>query len=111
MLQRNFLNGEQARDAALSQVTDHNVNWMRDAIAFVASWVREQGDFIGEDVRHAVSRHLGAPKHHNAYGALVSQCVRLNIIEPTGEHRRMKDVKAHARETRVYRAYSNGENR
>jgi hypothetical protein len=54
-------------------------------------------------VRQLVSRSVGGPHHHNAWGALVMHMVRTGRLVATGEYRPMKDVKSHARKTPVYR--------
>jgi len=57
----------------------------------------------GEDVRVLCAEVEIAPHHHNAWGAAINTMVRRGLLVPTGMFTQMKDVRSHARLTRVYR--------
>ncbi len=93
------------RDEGIARVTEHNESWMelaiREAQSF-ASYSSYLDTFTGEDIRHRVSYVIGLPGHNNAFGALINTLVRRKIIKPTGEWRKMRDDRSHARKTPVY---------
>jgi hypothetical protein len=96
--------GPARRNKGMAKVEEHNPDWLTRSVAFVGHFVTpEMGGFIGEDIRELVSKHVGYPTHHNAWGTLVRQLLKLKLIEPTGELRAMRDPRSHARKTMVYR--------
>jgi hypothetical protein len=100
-------NGEQLRDQGIKQVSEHNENWMDEAIRAVKLWIRLgflNEDFTGEDIRIQCLKLMGHPRHPNAWGALINTLIKRKIIVPTGEYRAMKDSSSHARKTPVYKA-------
>jgi len=100
------LSGEQLRDQGIQQVSEHNENWMENALTASKRFVFYQGltgTFTGEDIRFAC-QWLPQPKSSNAWGALINTLIKRKIIVPTGEHRHMKDSRSHARSTPVYKA-------
>jgi hypothetical protein len=101
--------GQQLKEKGIREVSEHNENWMRDAVCWSDKYARQFAGtdvkFAGEDLRFFVSRWAGEPRHPNAWGALINTLIKRNIIIPTGEHRQMKDSRSHSRSTPVYRAY------
>ena len=99
------LSGEKLRDQGIKQVSSNNENWMEQAlkVAQLFALCMKREPFTGEDVRYAC-QWIPQPKHPNAWGALINTLIKRKIIEPTGEHRPMKDRVSHARSTPVYRA-------
>ena len=92
----------EARDAALARVAENaGSEWMNDACAALRRFDGAQG--TGEDFRVWLTELGITPHHHNAWGALVRTARSRGILHPTGEYRKMKTVKSHARETPVYR--------
>jgi hypothetical protein len=58
--------------------------------------------FIGEDIRFHLELYMDAPKHPNAWGALISMLVKRKIIFGTGKYRQMHDKRSHARTSQIY---------
>ncbi len=94
------VDGILARDAALERVTRKRFMIRGTRIIEDLEHGREMS---GEDIRHAVSRLGVKPHHHNAWGALIMNAVRLKLILPTGRDTKMKDRRSHARKTPIYR--------
>ena len=96
--------GEAKRDKGIAQVSGNNQDWikkaMQSAIAYVCLMNGE--DFTGELIRFHVRESVGEPRHPNAWGALISALIKQGEILETGEHRKMKDPRSHARKTPVY---------
>ena len=102
--QYDLLKSAQARDVALDQVAE-NAETAGDfstlayniVMKIPKGWVG-----TGEDIREIVEREV-TPHHHNAWGAFISLLCRYEIIEKTGEYRKMRQIKSHARATAVYK--------
>lgn len=92
-----------ARDTALTQVTDNAGSWMDMALDQLPRLRRQMTEFTGEQLRLEITDAIGAPHHHNAWGALVMIAVNRKIIYNTGSYVAMKTTKSHARRTPVYR--------
>jgi len=90
----------QERDKALKQVADNSGEWMDRALAAVK--LLAPGEYTGEDIRLAVIEMIGAPHHHNAWGAVVKMSLAHKAIRPTGRLTAMKTRKSHGRRTAVY---------
>ncbi len=95
--------GELLRDEGIANVTEHNEKWMDLCVMKMeqSKWLGD-GTFIGEDVRHYCEYSVGCANHPNAYGALINTLLKRKIIKPTGQYRKMKDDRSHARRTPVY---------
>src|SRR4029077_17780526 len=98
--------GQQLKEIGIKEVSEHNDNWMERAILKIkydlGNWKLLSyldSDFTGEDIRHFITGTLGNPNHPNAFGALINTLIKRKIIVPTGEHRKMKDSRSHARST------------
>lgn len=92
-----------ARDAALKQVADNSGSFMEIAGRRFSDLFRDGECLIGEEIR---ARYEGAavrPHHHNAWGALINQFVRLHRLRKTGRYRAMTGPKSHARATAEFR--------
>lgn len=57
----------------------------------------------GEDFRAMLLDMGVATPHPNAWGALIATARRRGLLYKTGEYRKMRQPKSHARETPVYR--------
>ena len=90
------------RDAALERVGEHNAGWLADAIALVPSVGRAIQPFTGEELRLALEAKLGLPNHRNVMGLVIRNCLRLQMIYPTGRYRHMRTSLSHARKTPEY---------
>jgi hypothetical protein len=103
--QLDLFGGEKLRDAGIAQVTDNNLTWMEKSILMFDQWATGNRDkrIIGEDIRVALAaKGLEPPKHHNAWGALISHLVRTKRLSETGFIRKMKDPQSHARRSPEY---------
>lgn len=98
-------NAEAARDEGISLVRKHNPNFMLDCLDELRNFkhARDGADFIGEEFRHYCISRGHVPKHHNAWGSLMMNAVRLKLIEGTGEYEKMQDKTSHARKSQRYR--------
>jgi hypothetical protein len=98
-----LFSAESARDKALETVAANAEAWMgtaRDALEALPSGYT--GTF--EEFRLAlVHGGLEKPHHHNAWGALANTCLKMGVLIPTGDIRKMRTTKSHARRTPVYR--------
>lgn len=57
----------------------------------------------GESIRLACHEVGISPRHHNAWGAVISRCVRAGLLEETGRFPRMQSRSSHARRNPEYR--------
>ena len=89
-----------ARDAALKLVSDNSGDFMGDALKAVQRLPR--GRYTGEDIRLDLVRQGIEPHHHNAWGALISSCVKRGLLRFSGDYEPMKVRQSHARKTPVY---------
>ena len=90
-----------SKHEALERVERHAGPWFEHALDYIARLPDWMG--TGEDMRWLVTKALGKPHHHNAWGALIGQAVKRNMLAKTGERRKMRGPKNNARETAVYR--------
>jgi hypothetical protein len=91
-----------AKEAGIKQVSDHNETWMERALEMVAR-SNLTGPFEAWRAR-LLSQGIETPNHANAWGALCRTAQRRGLIERTGRHVRMADVRSHGRETPEYRS-------
>jgi hypothetical protein len=96
--------GNELKEKGLKQVSEHNENWMFEAVGACEWYVYNLTPFTGEDIRIYLEKRGFKPKHPNTWGALINTLIKRKIIVPTGEHRKMKDKTSHARSTPVYKA-------
>lgn len=87
-----------ARDEALAAVLKEP--W--SSVALRALHGLPSGDYTGEDIRLRLIEEVGAPHHHNAWGALIMNAVRSGLLVAIGTYRHMKTTKSHGRKTPVY---------
>lgn len=107
--QGDLFGGAQAdKRAALQQVSDNAGDWMERCLACIRGLARANDGKTGtgEDVRNYTEKKIGAPHHHNAWGAAISQAVREGLLVPTERYVPMKGPKSHARKTPLYRLRS-----
>jgi hypothetical protein len=91
-----------APETAAARLREGHGNWRDRAMLGLSLIVGFTG--TAEDIRiRLIMKGLGKPHHHNAWGELIKEALRRDLIFPTGERRRMKTGKSHARETAVYR--------
>lgn len=86
------------RDRALEQV--ERPPW-KD-IAWDALQTLPSGTWTGEGIRIFLTRSIGKPHHHNAWGALIMRAVRNKVLTPTGRYVSMREKQSHARKTPEY---------
>lgn len=91
----------EAKDAALEQVAEHSGDFMADARYAVSRL--PSGLYTGEAIRLEIEARGICPHHHNAWGALISKCVKDGMLKPTGRYLPMRTRKSHARKTPEYR--------
>jgi hypothetical protein len=95
---------EQLRDDALNQVRLNADDWFMDAM-FVIVRLESGWTGTGEDIRFVIREKLPPPHSQNVYGALIFNALRSGYIVRTGERRKMRGAKSHARTTDVYRRF------
>ena len=91
-----------ARDAAITLGAGHNLRWIDHALvagnALPVGWIG-----TGEDIRRVVDAVVQpGPKHHNAWGALISTLIKRRVLIKTGVYVNMKQKSSHARSTPQY---------
>ena len=95
---------EEARDEALARVTVNSGQWMYAARAFVAMVIPIGWTGTAEEIRLFAYRFgIPEPHHPNVWGALIRGCIELGLLNFTGEMRKPKSRKSHARKIQVYR--------
>lgn len=88
-----------ARDEALERVGYHAGKFMAFGIVMIRGL---SGEVTGEDIRIRLTAAGIKPHHHNAWGSLINEAIKLGILQPTGEYRHMRVKSSHARRTPVY---------
>ena len=93
------------RDIALAVVVQNSGDdWMDFAMrAIVRLPIGWTG--LGEDVREHVINAVGGPHHPNAWGALIMSALRQQLLFKTGQWKKMRAKKSHARMSPVLVRY------
>jgi len=91
-----------ARDEGIALVTENAEDWMGRALVEIAGLPAGWAG-LGEDFRAHVERRIGPAHHSNATGALINNAARLGLICKTGQRRKMRLKRSHARETPEWR--------
>jgi len=94
--------GEHARDEGLAKVLDHSGNFPEQATAVIRRRLAG-AEVLAEEFRRVCEEEGVKPPHHNAWGALTNQLKRNSLIQSTGEFRKSRDPRSHARQQPVYR--------
>jgi len=95
----------QARKEANLEAVAHNAGtWIARVIAAARDLAASRpGAFVtGETLRQTLEPLIGAPHHHNAWGAAIATLVRSGTIKQTGRWVPMKGPKSNARRTPEY---------
>jgi hypothetical protein len=91
--------GEARRDKGMGRVKKNNAELLVKILVLIrelpTSWVGQT-----EDIRTMSELRYGKPTHHNFYGAVAREAVKLEILAYTGRVVKMKRPKAHAHKTR-----------
>lgn len=104
------MHGTALRDEGISKVTERademwKALYRAHAVHFInAKAVGES--FLGEDLRRALEPHIGKPHHPNAWGAMARAAIKRWITDGFVEMdgmAQMRDAKAHARLSPLYR--------
>lgn len=98
---------ESERDKGLRKV--NREGFSSRLSAFVANRMTDTADFTGEDIRRLATEADIHPHSPKAWGGVIGGLVRSGVIEPTGERRKMTDVRSHGRKTDVYRLTPRGD--
>ncbi len=88
------------RDESINRVVGNAQPWSDRAAAEIRKMKNWRG--TAEDLRHALRLIVGEPHHPNAWGGLIMNSVRRGELYKTGQLRKMRDPKSHARMTPVY---------
>ena len=102
---------EDARNDGFAVVVENAGHWWDNALAAVQRLTALGWQGTGEDLRNRLEPAIGPPHSPNAWGALVYHCVRIGYLTRTGERRRMKSLRSHARSTDVYQTASKRDHR
>ena len=99
---------QQRKRAKLAQVEENAGGWIGDVLAAVRDFADDHAGMVvtGETVRRMIEPVVGAPHHHNAWGACITQLVRRGYLVPTGRWVPMTGPKSNARKTPEYRLVS-----
>lgn len=95
--------GLSAREIGLARVK--RKQWHDGAVKLVRTHL-QSWEGIGEDIRIWLvnEQNYPLPHHHNAWGALVMDLVRKDIIVATGPRVRMELPRSHGHRSPVYRS-------
>ena len=99
-----FSTAETLRDEALERVLRNAGEWYPRAFAQAMTEIaRRPGESkTGEQLRLLVYRVVGEPHHHNVWGAVTRELIKIGMLEEIGsEH--MTTPKSHGRRTPLYR--------
>ena len=100
--QRDLFDSRRARDRGMAATTETNPTFA-EQVRYEIAWIPVGSDVTGEDIRAMCADRSITPSHPNAWGAVINSAVRSGMLVATGEHRQMRAVKSHARQTPVYR--------
>ena len=94
-----------ARDKGLARTKTNNEGWLETALRYceTSPQLRAMKEFSGEDLRVAISPHVGQPRSPHGWGLVARYLMERQVIVPTGGLKHMRTEKSHARLTRVYR--------
>lgn len=91
------------RNAVLDELTEANLDWVRQGIA-LAKQIPDGSVLSGEALRlKLIDMGLPEPKHNNSWGGLTGALARRKVIVPTGERVPMRQKSSHGRSTPLYR--------
>jgi len=95
--------GTSRRDIVLAAMVLTHGPWSEQALSRVRA-LPQGMEVTGEGVRaNLIANGLGAPDHHNAWGAMLNAAIKKGYLVPTGEYRHMTLARSHGRSTPVYR--------
>lgn len=63
-------------------------------------------EVTGEDLRVVLTKIIGPPAHHNAWGSVITAALKRGYLERTDRYQNMKGQRANYRKTPVYRLVS-----
>jgi hypothetical protein len=90
------------RDIGIARVLSANSTWADDIGAWISN-LPHGWKGTGEDIRRIWLRNGGLkPKHHNAWGGVISSAVRRGVLQKTGKRQNMKWTPSHSRTTDEY---------
>lgn len=102
------MDGQQLRDDGAKRALDNaGGDWHSDAVKIALAYLKDIGykGALFEEVRIRAERNgFPEPPSPNAWGAVCLHLSRLNLIEKTGEYRRSRSVRSHARAQPVWRS-------
>lgn len=99
MTQTTMFKSFEARDAALESV--NRPSYTNAALDELLR-LMPVGQLTGEDIRIKIEAAIGAPHHHNAWGAVIAQGIKRGILVHTGKMAHMRTKRSHARRTPTY---------
>jgi hypothetical protein len=97
------LPGLELKEAGITAVTEHNADWLEDAVAIVAGFARQCPEFSSDEIRPLVVAQCGEPGHPNAWGGLLNSAAHRKYIAHAG-YRKSTTPSAHARVVSVWRS-------
>ena len=99
---------QRRKQAKLAQVEENSGGWMGEVLSAVADFADDHKGMVvtGETIRNIIEPIAGAPHHHNAWGAAITQMVRKGYLVPTGRWVPMTGPKSNARKTLEYKLVS-----
>lgn len=93
------------KEKALEQISNNAGTWMENFSYALHMAALDNAGLVmtGEQVRMALEPIIGAPHHHNAWGAAIAVAIKQGLLLPTGQYIAMQGPRSHARRTPVYR--------
>jgi len=96
--QLNLFTGQQLRDKGISQAVNHadqqSENWSHYAYQFLLSYIKQNREFMSEDVRAASVGIVDTPPSSRAWGGIIVRAVKSGLIRRK-DFCTVKNPKAH----------------
>ena len=103
--QLNLFTGQQLRDKGISQAVNHadqqSENWSHYAYQFLLSYIKQNREFMTEDVRAASVGIVDEPPSSRAWGGIIVRAVKSGLIRRLG-FRSVSNAKAHCTPASVW---------
>jgi len=97
-MELNLFSGEELRDFGIEQATQNadrqNPNWSNLAYNFLLKYIKENKEFMAEEVRIKSEDFIPIPPSNRAWGGVIVRAVKSGLIKRKG-YKNVKNAKAH----------------
>lgn len=105
MGQTSFFSGEELRDSGMKRVLDNAdeqiPQWSHFAYNFLLTYIKDNKEFMVEEVRLASEDHIPPPPSARAWGGIIVKAVKSGLVRRSG-FRNVKNAKAHCTPASVW---------